>query len=197
MRVAVAVVVALSCQLAHAQAPGMTPLAPPGLAPVTPAAPAPADPPVRSYRAHTLGADAIALAALLMAAKADDKDTLLAISLGTYLGGAPLVHMAKGRNGHALASVTMRIGFPLLGAFVGDALHATPPCDFATDGECYDEGPHDEVVLGMIAGVLAASIVDTAYLANGDPPRTEPPPRWTPSARATAHGLAVGVTGTF
>jgi hypothetical protein len=203
MRAAAAVVVALSCQLAHANPPGMTESGPPGMTPVTPpvttTGPAAATAkPLRSYRGQLLASDAIAVGLLLVAANTDDNDRgegFAKLSVATYALGAPVIHLTKNRGGRAFASLTMRIAFPIIGGMLFDSLRPSPQCDDYYD-YC-DSGPSDEMVLGVIGGVLAASIVDAAYLGRGDAPKVEQAPGWAPTARATQGGFAVGVGAAF
>jgi hypothetical protein len=200
MRVAAAAaVLALTCQLAHADSPGMTPSGPPGLTPVSPVAPVEAPPPtplVASYRAQTLAADAAAVGLFLIAAKSGDRDrseVFGTLSIATYALGAPFIHVTKNRIGRAVLSLTMRVGFPVIGGMLLDSLRPTSTCD---DGlYCEYTGPSDEMVLGVIGGLIAASIVDAAVLAKGDAPKADR--GWAPTARATQGGFAVGVHAAF
>jgi hypothetical protein len=165
-------------------------VAPPGLTPVAaPVAPAPG---VASYRGQTLLADGIAAGLLIAALSSDDYEqgeSLAKLSLGTYALGAPIIHLTKGRSGHALGSVAMRIGFPILGGLLGDSMSK----------DCYDYycgSNDDEIVLGIFAGAITASALDAIYLAKGDAPK-QPEPAWTPTARATQGGFALGASGRF
>jgi hypothetical protein len=193
MRVVVAAVLALTCQLAHADGP-LAPepyptVTPPGLTPAV-TAPPPA-PVVASYRHQTLIADGIAAGLLVVALSSEDNrqaESIAKVSVATYLLGAPLTHVMKGRNGHALTSVAMRVGFPIIGGMLANGM---------TKRECYDycESNDDEIVLGVFAGAIAASAIDAIYLAKGDAPKQEP--SWTPTARASQNGFALGVRGSF
>ena len=203
MRVAVAAVLALTCQLAHADPPSvlLAPepypvVSPPGLTPAQPpvSAPAPA-PGVASYRGQTLLADGIAAGLLVVALSSSDYNTqesMAKLSVGTYALGAPIIHVTKGRHGTALASLAMRVGLPIVGGMLGDSM--------SKGTECYDDycetNNGGEIVLGVFAGAIAASALDAIYLAKGDAPK-QPEPAWTPTARASQTGFAVGVRGTF
>jgi hypothetical protein len=138
-----------------------------------------------SYRGWTIGADVTAVTLFALAVDKEDYD-LLTLSVGTYALGAPLVHAVHGRTGHAFASLGMRLGFPLLGAMLGEGLHTEPKCGGYYD-DCYDEGPSDEAVIGALLGIGAAMIVDSAYLARGDQPRAQP--QWSPTLRASQGGF--------
>jgi hypothetical protein len=198
MRAAAAAVIVLTSQLAHATPPGLTPTTPPGLTPEQAPAPAPtpAEPGLESYRGQVLAADGIAVGLMLVAidkeSDGNDGEAFAKLSLGTYLFGAPLVHLTKNRAGRALASAAMRIGFPILGGMLGDSMKPKQVCyDYC------NEGPSDELVLGVLAGVVAASAVDAIYLAKGDPPKPAAQPAWTPDARPTQGGFLLGVRAPF
>jgi hypothetical protein len=192
MRVAVAAAIALTCQLAHANPPGAEPtVTPPGL---TPAAPLP-EPGLKSYRGQTLAADGVALGLLVVALSSDDyerADSFGKLSIGTFVLGAPLVHLTKQRTGRALGSLTMRVGFPIIGGMLASGLVAGTQCD---GDVCYDED-RGEVALGILLGAIVASGVDMMYLAKGDAPK-RPEPAWTPTARASQGGFSLGVLGQF
>lgn len=150
-----------------------------------------------SYRALTIGADFLAVGMFAYAVD-DNDDDLLTLSLGTYALGAPLVHLIKGRTGTALASVGMRLGFPLVGAMLGEALHTEPKCQVGYVEDCgFEQSPSDEAVLGLLVGIGTAMVVDSAYLARGDKPKAPPRPQWSPTLRASQGGFALGAAGTF
>lgn len=204
MRFAVALVLALACQLAHAAPPGPTTtdlpppdLSPPGLTPEV--APATTDEPaVKSYWYQTLAADGLAITFVALAANGHggDSDSLAKLGIGTYLLGAPLIHVSKGRPGRALGSLAMRVGLPFVGALIGSALEPTYKCYDEYD-DCGPDGVSGEVVLGAVLGVVGASLIDATVLAKGDAPKAKAQPTWTPTARATHGGVALGLTGTF
>ena len=86
----------------------------------------------------------------------------------------------------------MRVGFPILGGLLGD--------NMGNDSECYDycdyENNDEQIVLGLFAGAIAASVIDAVYLAKGDAPKP-PEPSWSPSARASQGGFTLGASGRF
>jgi hypothetical protein len=177
--------------VAMADPPGLTPLSPPGLAPT-----APQPEGVPSYGKLTLATDGIAVGILLLAISQESED-LAKLSVGTYLVGAPIVHVTRGRVGRGLLSATMRVALPVVGAMAGASMESDKPCNDPYDDYCGDdEGPDGGIVLGMLGGVLAASIIDAAYLAKGDGPR-RPATAWQPTARPTNGGVALGLAGSF
>ncbi|HEY5926891.1 MAG TPA: hypothetical protein VIV11_34630 [Kofleriaceae bacterium] len=174
MRIVVAVVIALACQRAHANSP----LEPPD------------QPVVASYRGATLAADGVAVG-LVAVGIATETNILVLLGVSTYLVVPPLKHVTNERNARAAASVAMRVGLPLLGVLIGDSL----PRDCGPTGDC--AGPPLAIYLGLGAGVVAAAALDGIFLAKGDSPPSQPRAAWTPVARPTHGGFALGVAGQF
>lgn len=189
MHRAAAVTVLLATSLAYADPPGMTPEVAPAPQPAQPG-----DRGVPGYRGWTLGADAAAVGLLLVAADREDEG-LAKLSLATYLLGAPLVHVMKDRPTRGLTSLGLRVGLPIVGAMLGEALHSEPQCESGYDYVDCSDGPSDEAVLGVVVGIIAASAIDSVYLAKGEAPK--PQPQWSPSVRGTQGGFALGVNGRF
>jgi hypothetical protein len=198
MRVAVVLVLAVLCQLAHANPPGMTEPAPLGLTPSAPeVTPQPPAPPLKSYRSHVLIADGIAVGLMVLAVEQNDdsSEALAKLSLGTYVFGAPLVHLTKNKSGRALASITMRVGFPIIGAMLGRSMAADQYCDYNYEYNCGDAWNSDEAAMGILAGIIGAMVVDAAYLAKGDPPKQQA--GWAPTAGVSHGGVVLGAAGRF
>lgn len=206
IRAAVIAILALPA-LAHADPPGMTPpvvpspstYVPSGYSPypAPPSGPVTEQPPgLRSYRGLTIGAD-FAAVGMFFYGISEDNEAVLKASIGTYVLASPIIHVAKGRVGSGLASLGMRLGFPLLGIYIGDALHTTPKCANDYYDDCYDEDINGEAVLGAILGIGTAMVVDSVYLARGDKPKAAPQPQWSPTLRASQGGFALGAAGTF
>ena len=108
-----------------------------------------------------------------------------------YLVGPPLMHLSHSRPRTALASVSLRVGLPLLGLVVGDSLP-----DHCDEGDCIDSPPM-KIVVGMGVGVVAASVIDAVFLAKGDEAPAKTQTSWRPIARPTRGGLALGIAGEF
>lgn len=164
-------------------------LTPPGMTPVLEPLPvAPQPQLVQSYQLQTLAVDGIAAATLLATAASANSRTagsLGELALATYLLGAPVIHAIHGRPGRALGSAALRVGLPLITA---ELLVAAKGCS------CDDDGDIGLILLGGLGGALAASIIDTAFLAKGD----DPPRRWAPMVAPTAQGgMTLGVGGAF
>ena len=160
---------------------------PPGLTPPDP-------PLVDSYRAQTLAADGIALLGFALAFKANDghtQGTLLTLAVGTYLLGAPVIHLEHHRPGQAIGSLVMRAGVPALTTLLIMATYKDP-CPPEPE-RCDDYSELGWLALGLIGSGLAASAVDSGVLAKGD----EPPRRWQPTLAATRGGMTVGLGGSF
>jgi hypothetical protein len=124
------------------------------------------------YRLHLVGADTLAAGLLVSAALLEDgaADKVAFSGLAVYVLGGPTVHLAHGQWKRSLASLGMRVGFPLAGALPGLALYAgcdrSPPDPNFTD-ETNDVCPivgAGLAALGAIAGGLTALIIDDSSL---------------------------------
>jgi hypothetical protein len=186
MRIAV-LVVALSVSIAAAEPPGATPVySPPGMTPVfEPPAPALE----AGYRFQTALADGAAVGLFMLGASSNSSG-LADAGLGTYLLGAPIIHLSHNRPGRAAGSLALRLGLPIIGVMVGIKSHHSCP-----NNDICDEGPGAEAVVGLLGGVVAASVIDTAFLAKGDDAPARP--SWSPSVTANQHGFGLGVAGAF
>jgi hypothetical protein len=187
MRIAV-LVVALSTGVAAAEPPGATPVySPPGMTPSL----EPAAPPLElGYRWQTALSDGAAVGLFMLGASSNSSG-LADAGLGTYLLGAPIIHLSHNRPGRAAGSLALRLGLPILGVMVGLKSHAHS----CPNGDICDEGPGAEAVLGLLGGVVAASVIDTAFLAKGDEAPARP--SWSPAVTANQHGFGLGVAGAF
>jgi hypothetical protein len=150
------------------------------------ATPTPPDPPAGepSYRFQTATVDAIAigLTTLAFSAKSDGSGYL---GIGTYLLGAPIVHIVHDHPGRAAGSFGLRVLLPFIGGVIGDK-------QGGCHGDACDSG---NAGLGLFSGMVAATVLDTLWLAEGD----EAPPRasWSPTVSAGHAGVSLGVTGSF
>ena len=184
---AAVVAVVLTSVTAHAQ-PGVTPVQPlaqPAQPTAQPAQPASDDAPVESYRLQTFAADAVALGLLVGMTKVDhsgQQNSLAWLFAGTYLLGAPMVHVAHNRPGRAIGDFAMRFALPVLGGL-------------AIGGHGGDDDEGVSVLLGLMVGITASAIIDTAFFAGGDEPRQR---SWSPRVTPTTNGgLTVGLGGHF
>jgi hypothetical protein len=102
--------------------------------------------------------------------------------------GSPVVHLAHERPVAALASVGMRVIFPIAGAFVGsstaDCRHAEDFCGM------------DQVVEGVVVGAVLAMLVDDLLLTH-ETVETEPTTRVTPSTAMVRSPDGKSTTVTF
>lgn len=130
--------------------------------------------------------------------------TGVAIALTGYAIGGPIVHWSNGQVGKGFASLGLRLGAPLVGGLTGLAFGA------AMDGGCnaYDGcgGAAVGAGLGVIAGGIAAVVIDSAVLArkqvvvtDDEAKRTTPKLQWVPSGGydAKRQAATVGISGTF
>src|SRR5690349_19725294 len=116
MRIVAALVgVGLVTTTAFADPPGATP----------PSAPVAA--PEESYRFQTGALSGIALVSVI--GTGGNRDAIGTVALGTYLFGAPIIHLFHHRPGRALGSLAMRAGIPLAAGFFLESLHTNscPP----------------------------------------------------------------------
>jgi hypothetical protein len=152
---------------------------PPAVA--TPAPPPPGEP---SYRLHTATVDGIAIGLMTLALSAKN-DGAGYLGVGTYLLGSPIVHLAHDHPGRAAGSFGLRVLLPFIGGMIGDK-------QAGCHGDVCDSG---NAGLGLFAGMVAATVLDTMWLAEGD----EAPPRasWSPAVSAGHAGVSLGVTGSF
>jgi hypothetical protein len=135
----------------------------PSLAPETPATPLPtAYAHTRSYGLWVAGIDAAGLVLSL----ATENGSFLA---GSYLLGAPVVHLFHGNFKGALGSFGLRTGLVLGGMLVGTAL------DQCGDGN-YDLCGVEGLVYGGLAGAGAALLLDWFWLAEKTTYVTARPP---------------------
>jgi hypothetical protein len=184
------VVLALA-RVAAAEPPGLT-VAPPGLAPVVEL---PAPPPLEpSYRGQTAIVDGVALGLFFIAISTNDEPVGY-LSLGAYVGGAPLVHLAHHRPGHAAGSLALRVGLPFVGGLLGEKLGEQTQCSGINDGTCASGGRYERMGLGIIGGMIAAMVIDTAVLAKGD--EAPAPASWSPAIAARRDGITLGFSGSF
>jgi hypothetical protein len=128
------------------------------------------------------------------------KTAISVATLGAYVLVSPLVHGLHGHAGKAFGSAGMRIGGPLVAGAAGAAL------GWVTSGES-DKGTEDGATLGVLAGMIAVTIIDAAAVAREDVYRADPRPyarttqrslSLSPLARATPGGGGiVGLAGLF
>ena len=169
--------------------------------------PAPAAPAQRLdskwYGWQTLLVDASTLTTGILVAAASEGDAGglgASIALGGYALGGPIVHWANGQVGKGFASLGLRLGAPLVGGLTGFALGA------AGDSGCRDFclGAAVGATLGVIAGGIAAVVVDSAVLARKQVVVTDgharrPTVQWAPTGGydAKRQAATLGVSGTF
>jgi len=189
MTVRILIVLALA-RVAAAEPPGMT-VTPPGLAPVIELpAPVALEP---GYRNQTAIADGIGVGLFLIGISTQS-DPVGYLWLGTYLGGAPLVHLAHHRPGRAAGSLALRVGLPILGGLLGDKLGTQPGCSGINDG-CSSSDRTERMLLGALGGMVAAMVIDTGFLAKGDEAPARP--SWSPAIAARRDGVTLGLSGSF
>jgi len=111
-----------------------------------------------------------------------------------YFIAAPTVHLTHGRPMNALASVGVRLAFPIAGAIVGAGF---ANCSAQTDQFLCGLS---EMALGALIGTVAASVFDVAILSTETRERPAAPPRLSflsPSVSAGPNGASFGLRGNF
>ncbi len=131
-------------------------------APTVAAAPRPAQEPSRWSRWYgwqTLTADGLALGIGVVGA-GTESTTLGHVALGSYLVGAPIVHLAHDEPARAFGSLALRAGLPAAGLLAGCQLDDDPGFLGCIGG----------AALGTLIGMSAAIAIDSAALAWSDTP---------------------------
>ncbi|HEY6908234.1 MAG TPA: hypothetical protein VI356_02625 [Myxococcales bacterium] len=91
--------------------------------------------------------------------------------LGTFVLGGPVIHLFHGHPGRAAASFGLRTLLPLAAGYLGGTIAQGAAC---TGEDCHVLNALGGASLGVLAGAVAASLVDGLMLTAPDP---EPPPR--------------------
>lgn len=128
------------------------------------------------YGWQTLLSDATATGLFFVAASLDDAkytsgsyetyqemaNVTVALSLATYVLGAPAIHLLHDQRQEAAGSFALRLGLPLAGALAG-GLIANASCGNGHDNEipCAFVGG----LLGVLAGGASAIVLDAVVLA--------------------------------
>ena len=81
------------------------------------------------------------------------------IFVGGYLLSGPIVHVANGNGGKVIGSLLLRTGLPIGGAMLGAA---AANCDGSEDEFLCGVG---EAAIGLLAGMVAATVIDATVLA--------------------------------
>jgi hypothetical protein len=144
----------------------------------------------RWYGTPILIGDAIAYTCLFSATAIDESKAygmlLPPFVLGYALTG-PVTHAARGNWGRAGLSVLTRAGLPFTGLVLGAS-----GCSGDGGGSCVDG-----VVGGLIVGMLAATAVDSAWIAREPVPRARPHVTLEPLVSVGSQHAFVGAAGAF
>jgi hypothetical protein len=140
-----------------------------------------------AYHGEIVAVDAVAVGLVLAALASDNSNTAsrahsyLELALATYLIGPPMVHLLHDRGTTALASLGLRVGLPVVGAFIGAAIDQS--------------GDSGATVLFGLGGLISAWVIDAALLAKGDPlPATV---QVTAAPVRDGRGVTLGLAGSF
>jgi hypothetical protein len=168
--------------------------------------PAPAPAP-ESYRLQIVAADGLAAGLFILGATqhGDSGQPIALLGTAGFAFGGPIVHLYHHRSKRAAQSLGLRLGLPVFGGLVGWYVGPRQQCYYADaggapplfppGGGCGDSGSIAGAVLGVLAGAVTASIVDTAVLAKPD--EVAPAQSWSPTVTAAPGAWSLGVRGAF
>jgi hypothetical protein len=147
------------------------------------------------YGWQILAADLVTLGTLSLCTSAADAGIdadYCALTVIPWVTGAAAIHWAgHGNPLRALVSVALHAGLPLAGAYLGDAAR----CD-----GCAEEGDMN-VLIGVVAGVVFATLLDTAFSIEAVPRAPavsrRSGPTLTPTLATGGGALGLGLAGTF
>ncbi len=135
--------------------------------------------------------------AVLAGAGNDTAGAGVAVIVGGYVLGGPIVHWSNGQVGKGFASLGLRLGAPTAGILTGLAFGAA-----LSGGD--SEGAAVGAALGFLGGTVAAVVIDSAAFARktvvvSDEHAARPKVQWTPTAGydAKRQAASMGITGTF
>jgi hypothetical protein len=102
------------------------------------------------------------------AASRGEGQALAGLALLGYLGGGPTVHWAHGHVAKGFGSLGLRAGLPVAGGLLGLGVAVSSP---NTSGNGF--AALADIGLGVLLGLIAAPIVDVAWLAFDEAPQGE------------------------
>ena len=122
--------------------------------------PSPSAPPSLSSGSYGGQIVLVDLGAVLVGALASQQAQSATPILVSWIFASPVVHVVHGHPGRALGSLLLHVGMPIVGAYVG--VQAEDCGNSSSDsGFCGLGG----LVLGGLAGMIAATTIDAAFLA--------------------------------
>jgi hypothetical protein len=161
-----------------------------GEAPISPRPLRPREPEREWYGYINLTCDGVAASSFILAgvnSRGDRGEFLAYLSLSTWLLGGPIAHWSHGNVGTGFGSLAMRAAMPVGSAMVGCAL-------FGSDGEF---GCLAGLLLGGLAGIVSASVIDATALAYTEPKSFRTALRLMPNLTPSRHGATFGVAAVF
>ena len=105
-----------------------------------------------------------------------------------YLFGGPVVHAVHGQGGVGAGSFLLRVGMPVMGAFLGCAIQGDSSGEFSCLGGA---------LVGFGLGALGVVVIDASLLAYEEPQENPKKPRILTMGHATRHGGQIGIAGSF
>jgi hypothetical protein len=125
------------------------------------------------------------------------KDVVLAIAHQTAFG-APAVHLLRDQSGKAVTSLGLRIGLPVLAVGIASIGRDSSCAEDSADFDAVKcEPQQDRMMLAGLISVVAASLIDGAFIAWEPPPVAQKLSLSPVLAWNGEKGGVAGVAGTF
>jgi hypothetical protein len=123
-----------------------------------------------------------------------EKRAIEIVTVAAWAGASPIIHALHAHPGKALGSLGLRLGGPLVTGFGGGII------GWYTSKKS-EKGAEDGASLGILAGMIAVTIIDAAAIAREDVYRDELRPyglrTFTLVPAPTGAGLVAGAGGVF
>jgi hypothetical protein len=123
-----------------------------------------------------------------------------AVTVPGYLLGAPAIHASHGNRGQAALSLTARVGLPVLGGVLGNALYERDQGDTCSD-DCdnWFRGLERYLAIGAgaVIGATAAVVFDWGVLDHTERIPVQRSLVVVPQVGVSERGASVGVMGRF
>ena len=152
------------------------------------------------YGWQTLAFDGAALAMGLVETTSSSLHFLGPVAVATYVAGGPGVHLHHGHIDRAAGSLGLRVGMPVVGAFIGIGIADANRRDDAIEAAVSAMAAG---AIGMTVGIVGASLLDAFVLARESKVEViEPRPAgtvdsWSPAIGLGPHHASIGIQGTL
>jgi hypothetical protein len=147
------------------------------------------------YGTPIIVVDSLAMGTSVLALRNSFKDKsagMWALGSVSLVFSGPIVHLSRGEGGNAAISLGLRLGMPVIGAFLGSA-HYKANCLECPGGE-----ELESVVVGVMIGAAAASLIDIVLVARTRSTRKRAATTaWAPQLGIGDSQVTAGVAGWF